>query len=117
MRQISEAHFAVLRRHMVEVVAIHAELAADELGKPALEPLVMAAMRQVPRHRFVPAALAPAAYQDTPLPIGFDKTISQPFIVAATAGASSHEAPTCSNGRSVPRPSVRLVPSKYTVPG
>ena len=42
----------------------------------------MAAMRQVPRHRFVPAPLAPYAYQDTPLPIGFDKTISQPFIVA-----------------------------------
>jgi protein-L-isoaspartate(D-aspartate) O-methyltransferase len=83
MRELTEAHFAVLRRHMVEVVAIHAELAADELGKPALEPRVMAAMRQVPRHRFVPAALAPAAYQDTPLPIGFDKTISQPFIVAA----------------------------------
>jgi len=82
MKQLTEAHFAVLRRHMAEVIAIHAELAADELGKPALEPRVMAAMRQVPRHRFVPAPLAPAAYQDTPLPIGFDKTISQPFIVA-----------------------------------
>jgi hypothetical protein len=34
------------------------------------------------RHRFVPSFLAPLAYQDTPLPIGFDKTISQPFIVA-----------------------------------
>jgi protein-L-isoaspartate(D-aspartate) O-methyltransferase len=36
----------------------------------------------VPRHLFVPAPLAAYAYQDTPLPIGFDKTISQPFIVA-----------------------------------
>ena len=36
----------------------------------------------VPRHRFVPPALAPLAYQDRPLPIGFDKTISQPFIGA-----------------------------------
>jgi protein-L-isoaspartate(D-aspartate) O-methyltransferase len=43
---------------------------------------VMAAMRKVPRHVFVPAPLAPYAYQDTPLPIGFDKTISQPFVVA-----------------------------------
>jgi protein-L-isoaspartate(D-aspartate) O-methyltransferase len=42
----------------------------------------MAAMRRVPRHRFVPASVAPYAYQDMPLPIGFDKTISQPFIVA-----------------------------------
>ena len=42
----------------------------------------MAAMGRVPRHRFVPAPLAPVAYHDMPLPIGFDKTISQPFIVA-----------------------------------
>jgi protein-L-isoaspartate(D-aspartate) O-methyltransferase len=67
---------------MVEVVAIHADLASDEIGKAALEERVMAAMRKVPRHLFVPAPLAPYAYQDTPLPIGFDKTISQPFIVA-----------------------------------
>jgi protein-L-isoaspartate(D-aspartate) O-methyltransferase len=36
----------------------------------------------VPRHLFVPSPLAPHAYHDMPLPIGFDKTISQPFIVA-----------------------------------
>src|SRR3954451_1639243 len=83
MRQLTEAHFAVLRRHMVEVVAIQVELAADELGKASLEPRVLAVLRQVPRHRFVPAPLAPVAYQDMPLPIGFDKTISQPFVVAA----------------------------------
>jgi protein-L-isoaspartate(D-aspartate) O-methyltransferase len=83
MRELTEAHLAVLRRHMVEVIAIHVELAADELGKPSLAPRMLAAMRQVPRHRFVPAPLAPAAYQDMPLPIGFDKTISQPFVVAA----------------------------------
>ena len=41
-----------------------------------------AVMRRVPRHFFVPAEVAPYAYQDMPLPIGFDKTISQPFIVA-----------------------------------
>ena len=82
MRELTEAHFAVLRRHMVEVIAIQVELAADELGKANLAPRVLAAMRQVPRHRFVPAPLAPAAYQDMPLPIGFDKTISQPFVVA-----------------------------------
>jgi protein-L-isoaspartate(D-aspartate) O-methyltransferase len=37
---------------------------------------------EVPRHLFVPLQLAGAAYQDTPLPIGFDKTLSQPFIGA-----------------------------------
>ena len=82
MKPMSEQHFAVLRRHMVEVIEIHAELSSDELGKPQLDERVLAAMQQVPRHRFVPDSVAPHAYQDMPLPIGFDKTISQPFIVA-----------------------------------
>jgi protein-L-isoaspartate(D-aspartate) O-methyltransferase len=43
---------------------------------------VLAAMRRVPRHRFVPPALASRAYADHPLPIGEGQTISQPFIVA-----------------------------------
>jgi protein-L-isoaspartate(D-aspartate) O-methyltransferase len=54
MKPMSEEHFAILRRHMVEVIAIHAELSSDELGKAALNERVMAAMRRVPRHRFVP---------------------------------------------------------------
>lgn len=76
------SHLAILRRHMVEMIAIHVDLATDEIGRTALDERVMAAMRKVPRHLFVPAPLAAYAYQDTPLPIGFDKTISQPFIVA-----------------------------------
>jgi protein-L-isoaspartate(D-aspartate) O-methyltransferase len=40
------------------------------------------AMRNVPRHLFVPADLEPMAYSDSPLPIGHRQTISQPFIVA-----------------------------------
>jgi protein-L-isoaspartate(D-aspartate) O-methyltransferase len=43
---------------------------------------VLAAMRTVPRHQFVPPEVAPYAYSDRPLPIGFDQTISQPAIVA-----------------------------------
>src|SRR5215467_5988641 len=82
MKPMSVAHFAILRRHMVEVIGIQVDLASEELGKAALDERVLAAMRKVPRHRFVPSFLAPLAYQDTPLPIGFDKTISQPFIVA-----------------------------------
>ncbi len=45
-------------------------------------PLVLAAMRDVPRHKFVPKDMIPLAYSDRPLPIGFDQTISQPYIVA-----------------------------------
>jgi protein-L-isoaspartate(D-aspartate) O-methyltransferase len=82
MKPMNESHLAILRRHMVELIAIHADLASDEIGKAVMDEHVMAAMRKVPRHLFVPVPLAPYAYQDTPLPIGFDKTISQPFIVA-----------------------------------
>jgi len=82
LKPMTDEHFATLRRHMVEMIAIHADLAEEELGKAALDERVMVAVGRVPRHLFVPAQLAPLAYLDTPLPIGFDKTVSQPFIVA-----------------------------------
>ncbi len=43
---------------------------------------VLDAMLKVPRHMFVPPALRSQAYVDSPLPIGHDQTISQPYIVA-----------------------------------
>jgi protein-L-isoaspartate(D-aspartate) O-methyltransferase len=46
-------------------------------------PRVLAAMRKVPRHRFVPPELAERAYMDGALPIGHAQTISQPYIVAS----------------------------------
>src|SRR4051812_20434080 len=57
MKPITEEHLAILRRHMVEVIAIHADLASDELGKATFDPRVMAVMTKVPRHHFVPAQL------------------------------------------------------------
>jgi protein-L-isoaspartate(D-aspartate) O-methyltransferase len=70
-----------LRRHMLaEISACTAQL-RDSLGKPALADRVMAALDRVPRHEFVPIELKVYAYANIPLPIGFEKTISQPFIV------------------------------------
>ncbi|ANV86605.1 protein-L-isoaspartate(D-aspartate) O-methyltransferase [Picosynechococcus sp. PCC 7117] len=46
------------------------------------DPAVLAALQQVPRHRFVPASLQNLAYADQPLTIGYGQTISQPYIVA-----------------------------------
>lgn len=46
------------------------------------DPLVLAAMSKVPRHLFVPAPSRGAAYADRPLPIGWEQTISQPYVVA-----------------------------------
>jgi len=46
-------------------------------------PAVLRAMREVPRHLFVPEPMRRSAYEDHPLPIGHGQTISQPYIVAA----------------------------------
>ena len=45
------------------------------------DPAVLNALRKIPRHEFVPPALAGEAYSDNPLPIGSGQTISQPYIV------------------------------------
>ena len=52
------------------------------VGGGITDPKVVAAMRRVPRHRFIPDQESQDAYGDFPLPIGFKQTISQPFIVA-----------------------------------
>ena len=82
MKPMTEQHLAIFRRHMVEIVDMHFELASDEIGKLVPSPELRRALLDVPRHLFVPQALMVVAYQDTPLPIGFDKTLSQPFIGA-----------------------------------
>src|ERR1700676_1794786 len=82
MKPMNEKHLEVLRGHMVETIGIHSDLMDDEFGKGTLNKGVVTAMMKVPRHLFVPAPLAHVAYVDGPLPIGFDKTISQPFITA-----------------------------------
>lgn len=74
--------YAAEREEMVATVAgIVAEL-GDQLGRDELGSDVLRAMLKVPRHHFVPEAVLPYAYANTPLPIGQGKTISQPFIVA-----------------------------------
>lgn len=59
------------------------EMVARQIeGRGISDPLVLAAMRRVPRHLFVSEALRHKAYEDHPLPIGEQQTISQPYIVA-----------------------------------
>ena len=82
MKPMTEKHLAIFRRHMVEMIDVHFDLAAEEIGQPELSDGLRRALSEVPRHLFVPPSLMAAAYQDTPLPIGFDKTVSQPFIGA-----------------------------------
>src|SRR3989338_4587785 len=66
------------RERLVEETIAH-----PEDGRPPVrDPRVLAAMRAVPRHEFVPAAIRHLAYSDYPLTIGHGQTISQPYIVA-----------------------------------
>jgi len=62
-----------LRENMIKE-----QLIARDISNPA----TLKAMRNVPRHEFVPPDMQPYAYADNPLPIGMKQTISQPYIVA-----------------------------------
>ena len=84
---MKEEQFTALRQHMVLEIATHTALLGDRIGKYNLDPQVLEAMGKVPRHDHVPVELQPYAYLDRPLPIGCDKTISQPFIVALMTDA------------------------------
>ena len=64
--------FTRARRAMVDLIA----------SAGVRDSATLTAMRAVPRHEFVPADVRDLAYGDHPLPIGYDQTISQPFIVA-----------------------------------
>jgi len=79
---MTDDEFAQLRQGMLADISAQTVFSCARLGKAALSPRVMEVMGRVPRHEFVPLELQPYAYADTPLPIGFGKTISQPFIVA-----------------------------------
>jgi protein-L-isoaspartate(D-aspartate) O-methyltransferase len=72
-----ERRFAAARARLVGAMRNYAE----PIGERA-NPAVLGAMRAVPRHLFVPAAERSQSYEDHPLPIGEDQTISQPSLVA-----------------------------------
>jgi protein-L-isoaspartate(D-aspartate) O-methyltransferase len=61
------------------------------INRGVKDPAVLAAMKTVPRHEFVPDDFVSQAYRDHPLPIGYGQTISQPFIVALMTEALNLE--------------------------
>jgi protein-L-isoaspartate(D-aspartate) O-methyltransferase len=78
----SQDSYAARRERLVREIVAETRATAGSTGRTHLNDAVVRAMGRVPRHRFVPPELVDAAYQDRPLPIGMDQTISQPFIVA-----------------------------------
>ena len=73
---------AELRGMMVEQIRIETLLTARETGVDTIDERVLAALREVPRHEFVPPALERYAYLPTPLPVHPEQNIAAPFLVA-----------------------------------
>lgn len=67
---------------MLQDICWEVEVTRRYIGKDALSPRVMQAMREVPRERFVPEEMRSLAFRNGPVPIGHGQTISQPYIVA-----------------------------------
>jgi protein-L-isoaspartate(D-aspartate) O-methyltransferase len=79
---VSIEYFEEQRRQSIAAIRANTHQVAAQVGKTALDERVLGAMAKVPRHEFVPVEVQPYAYLNTPVPIGFDKTISQPLMVA-----------------------------------
>jgi len=79
---MSDDLFDNLRAQMMAEIAAEAALTASHTGISAFSERVMRVIGNMPRHEFVPVELQPYAYLNRPLPIGYEKTVSQPFIVA-----------------------------------
>ena len=75
-----EKNFQKQHKDMVQTILWHSSMLGSKNIEISEE--VLKAIRNVPRHKFVPQKLVKYAYKDRPLAIGFGQTISQPFIVA-----------------------------------
>lgn len=79
---MNEEAFLLLRQAMMEEIAAEAQFVGEQTGRASFKDDVMQVIGRTPRHEFVPVELQAFSYMNTPLPIGYGKTISQPFIVA-----------------------------------
>ncbi len=77
-----EELWAKRRAAMVRVIQEYAASLPAAGDSDGIAEAVLDVMLEAPRHLFVPQPIAPLAYEDSPLPIGYGQTISQPFIVA-----------------------------------
>jgi protein-L-isoaspartate(D-aspartate) O-methyltransferase len=69
-------------QQMLKDIEMEVELTRNLIGKNSLDARVVAAIKQVPRHEFIPYEHHFRAYDNCPVSIGSGQTISQPYIVA-----------------------------------
>jgi protein-L-isoaspartate(D-aspartate) O-methyltransferase len=89
---MSEELYQDLRQQMMAEIVAEAALTVSHTGRAAFSDRVMRVIGSMPRHEFVPVELQPYAYLNRPLPIGYEKTVSQPFIVALMTDLLAPEA-------------------------
>jgi protein-L-isoaspartate(D-aspartate) O-methyltransferase len=78
----ADNHFRAAREGMIGTILAHQKAVGLSSEDGQIDPLVLAVMREVPRHELVPEEVRNSAYEDKPLSIGRGQTISQPYIVA-----------------------------------
>lgn len=78
----AEPEFVQLRQQLVEEIRDTVKQTSDYTGRGEFDEKVIQAIKEVPRHEFVPHEMRRFAYLNQPLPIGNEQTISQPYIVA-----------------------------------
>ena len=78
----AQANDRAARHEMVRIVELQASMLSAETGIAELDARVLDAMREVPRHAFVPEPLRRYAYGDHPLPVSHDQNIAAPLLVA-----------------------------------
>ena len=89
---MSEEMFEKLRQQMITEIVTEAALTVGHTGRASFSERVMRVVGSMPRHEFVPVELQPYAYLNRPLPIGYEKTVSQPFIVTLMTDLLAPEA-------------------------
>ena len=72
----------LMRQQMIAEVVADAVFLTPQLGRSSFDSRVIEVMGRIPRHEFVPVELQAYSYINSPLPVGYGKTVSQPFIVA-----------------------------------
>ncbi|UCG78698.1 MAG: protein-L-isoaspartate(D-aspartate) O-methyltransferase [Nitrospirota bacterium] len=77
-----EDRYSAMKEQMIREITSDMKFTGRQTGRETLRPGVLRAMRNVPRHEFVPPRSRAVAYRNHPLPIGHGQTISQPYVVA-----------------------------------
>jgi protein-L-isoaspartate(D-aspartate) O-methyltransferase len=72
----------LMRQQMIAEVVADAIFLTPQIGKSSFNSRVIEVMGRIPRHEFVPVELQAYSYINSPLPVGYGKTVSQPFIIA-----------------------------------